>query len=86
MTEAGGEWASSDAFLSLLLHGRPGLDVWLHSDEDGTPWTCVSHDFTVAGGIRDTLRLDFDGGCLLGRWSPAKPQLGRRRSGDGSWG
>lgn len=75
MNEDGGprsdRTAAEDAFLSLLLDGRPWLDVWLHSDEDGTPWTCVSHDFTVAGGIRDTLRLDFDGGCVLGGWSPA---------------
>lgn len=63
--------SAEDAFLSLLLDGRPPVDVWLHEDEDGTPWACVSHDFVVAGGIRDTLRLDFDGRSVLGGWSPA---------------
>ncbi len=62
---------AEDTFLSLLLDGRPRLDVWLHEDEDGTPWTCVSRDFSVAGGIHDTLRLDFDGTSVLGGWSPA---------------
>ncbi len=31
----------------------------------------VSHDFVVGGGIRDTLRVDYDGSSLRGGWSPA---------------
>jgi hypothetical protein len=75
MTEDGGprsgRTAVEDAFLTALLDGRPWLDVWLHEDDDGTPWVCVSHDFSEHGSIRDTLRLDFDGSEVLGGWSPA---------------
>ena len=75
MTEDGGPRPErTDAergFLSALLDGRPWLDVWLHQDADGTPWACVSHDFSRNGGIVDTLRLDFDGASVQGGWSPA---------------
>lgn len=60
-----------EAFLSALLRDRPWLDVWLHEDEDGTPWACVSYDFSRDGAVVKTLRLDFDGGEVLGGWSPA---------------
>lgn len=54
--------------LSVLV---PGLHDWYHDDPDGTQWMLVSHDFVVGRGIRATLRVDFDGKCLRGGWSPA---------------
>jgi len=30
----------------------------------------ISLDFTEAGAVRDTLRLDFDGASIAGGWSP----------------
>jgi hypothetical protein len=60
------------AFLVRLFEGRqPDLDVWRHSDADGTPWTLVSRDFVAGNAVRDTLRLDFDGNSIAGGWSPA---------------
>jgi len=57
-------------FLTLLLDGRPWLDVWLHQDVRGE-WACVSYDFSRDGVVVDTLRLDFDGSTVRGGWSPA---------------
>ena len=75
MPEDGGPRAARTAaeqeFLASLFGTRRGLDVWLHQDEDGTPWACVSCDFAVDGAIHGTLRLDFDGHQVLGGWSPA---------------
>jgi len=48
----------------------PYLDVWLHTDAEGHPWMLISLDFTEAGAVRDTLRLDFDGASIAGGWSP----------------
>jgi hypothetical protein len=47
------------------------LQDWYHNDADGAPWLMVSYDFTNAGWITGTLRLDFDGARLVGGWSPA---------------
>ena len=64
-------------FLELLRTERPWLDVWLHQDDDGAPWLCVSHDFSRTrwfsrkSWILRTLRLDFDGELIEGGWSPA---------------
>jgi hypothetical protein len=58
--------AAESLFLHTLLLGRPWLDVWLHADDDGTPWLIVSLDLP-----RKTLRVDFDGGMIAGGWSPA---------------
>jgi hypothetical protein len=53
---------AEEAFLQRLLVDRPPyLDVWLHTDADGTPWMLISMDLVEAGAVRDTLRLDFDG-------------------------
>lgn len=63
-----------DVFLTGLLGQVKGLDVWLHADEDGTPWLTVSHDFVpIPGkGIERVARLDYDAlGRLRGGWSPA---------------
>jgi hypothetical protein len=48
-------------FFDELSELVPGLHDWYHNDPDGTPWMIVSHDFVVDGGIRDTLRMDYDG-------------------------
>ena len=58
-------------FLDALLPVYLDLDVWLHEDDDGTPWLMVSHDMVVGSHITDTLRADFDGGAVRGGWSPA---------------
>lgn len=57
-------------FLTALLVGRPQLMVWPRGDPDGTPWLCISRDFTIDNKIQRTLRLDFDGAKLRGGWSP----------------
>ena len=49
----------------------PGLDYWLHEDDDGSPWLLVSEDFCIGNTIGDTLRLDFDATGMRGGWSPA---------------
>jgi hypothetical protein len=58
-------------FAGTLLTLMPGLDLWLHADDDGTPWLCVSRDFVVDRTVCDTLRLDFDAAGIRGGWSPA---------------
>jgi hypothetical protein len=63
---------AEQAFLQrLLVDHPPYLDVWLHTKADGTPWILISFDFVEAGAVRDTLRLDFDGGSIAGGWSPS---------------
>jgi hypothetical protein len=59
------------AFAEALNALQPGLDYWLHQDADGTPWLLISLDFTQAGTVHDTLRLDFDVAGIRGGWSPA---------------
>lgn len=49
----------------------PGLDYWLHADDDGTPWLLVSLDLLEGDAVRDTLRLDFDDHGIRGGWSPS---------------
>ncbi|WP_052314579.1 hypothetical protein [Nocardia thailandica] len=49
----------------------PGLEYWLHADDDGTPWLLVSLDIVEENAIRGTLRLDFDDHGIRGGWSPA---------------
>ena len=49
----------------------PGLDYWLHADEDGTPWLLVSLDIVEGDAVRATLRLDFDERGIRGGWSPS---------------
>jgi hypothetical protein len=63
--------ATERTFFDELSALVPGLHDWYHDDPDGTPWMLVSHDFVVGGGIRDTLRVDYDGKDLRGGWSPA---------------
>lgn len=58
------------AFLGDLLPERPWLDVWPREDADGTPWLCVSLDLTRDNKIIKTARIDFDGSCARGGWSP----------------
>jgi hypothetical protein len=58
-------------FLTALLSGRSWLDVWRHSDADGTPWLIVSLDVSKDGSIVETIRLDFDGSTIAGGRSPA---------------
>lgn len=66
--------AAEQAPLAALLDGRAPLDAWLHQDEDGTPWACVSDDSDKGGGIGDTLRLHFAGDELAsGRRPVARP-------------
>lgn len=59
------------AFLRILIERIPDIQIWFHSYPDGRPWLIASIDFTEGKWIRDTLRLDFDGGQILGGWSPA---------------
>jgi hypothetical protein len=68
-----GRTSHEDAFLTGLLASVKHLDVWLHEDQDGTPWLTVSHDFVRPGrGIERVARLDYDAlGRLRGGWSPA---------------
>jgi hypothetical protein len=49
----------------------PGLDYWLHADDDGTPWLLVSLDLIEGNTVRNTLRLDFDSRGIRGGWSPS---------------
>jgi hypothetical protein len=49
----------------------PGLDFWLHADDDGTPWLLVSLDLIEGDTVRNTLRLDFDSRGIRGGWSPS---------------
>lgn len=63
--------ATERTFLDALLTICPDLDVWLHEDDDGTPWLIASRDFSVERVIHDTLRADFDGTAVKGGWSPA---------------
>jgi hypothetical protein len=58
-------------FVRSLLSQVEDLQDWYHNDADGAPWLMVSYDFTNAGWITGTLRLDFDGARLVGGWSPA---------------
>ncbi|MEU8418738.1 hypothetical protein AB0C24_38555 [Amycolatopsis japonica] len=59
------------AFAMSLDTLVPGLDYWLHADDDGTPWLLVSQDIVEGDAVRDTLRLDFDARGIRGGWSPA---------------
>ena len=57
-------------FLSQLLSDTPPfLDVWLHDDNDGTPWLIASLSFGEGTSVHSTLRLDFDGASIRGGWS-----------------
>ncbi|MGW7532415.1 hypothetical protein [Amycolatopsis sp. NPDC054798] len=49
----------------------PGLDYWLHADDDGTPWLLISLDIVEDNAVLATLRLDFDERGIRGGWSPA---------------
>lgn len=66
-----GPTAEELAFTTSLNALAPGLDYWLHADDDGTPWLLVSLDLIQEHVIRDTLRLDFDARGLRGGWSPS---------------
>lgn len=58
-------------FAILLDALVPGLDYWLHADDDGTPWLLVSLDIVEDNAVLATLRLDFDERGIRGGWSPA---------------
>lgn len=62
--------AESEFLAGLHDHGATGLDVWRHSDPNGTPWLLVSFDVVEGGAIVDVLRLDFDSRGLRGGRSP----------------
>ncbi|MCR6488866.1 hypothetical protein M8542_39165 [Amycolatopsis sp. OK19-0408] len=79
MTAAGIDWGgSSDRpptdrerdFMAALDALLPGLDYWLHADDDGTPWLMVSLDLVEDDRITAVLRLDFDDRGMRGGWSP----------------
>lgn len=59
------------AFATSLNAQTPGLDYWLHSDDDGTPWLLVSLDLIEGNTVQNTLRLDFDSRGIRGGWSPS---------------
>jgi hypothetical protein len=59
------------AFATSLNSLAPGLDYWLHADDDGTPWLLVSLDFIEKSVVSATLRLDFDDRGIRGGWSPS---------------
>ncbi|GGS43118.1 hypothetical protein [Actinokineospora fastidiosa] len=70
--QRGGDPTAAElAFMTALAALVPGLDYWLHADDDGTPWLLVSLDIVEGDSIRDTLRLDFDERGIRGGWSPA---------------
>jgi hypothetical protein len=59
-------------FLEALRPDEPPfLDVWPHTDADGTPWLYVSLSFLETGAVSRTLRMDYDGATMRGGWSPA---------------
>jgi hypothetical protein len=58
-------------FATSLNALAPGLDFWLHADDDGTPWLLVSLDLIEGDTVRNTLRLDFDSRGIRGGWSPS---------------
>ncbi|UGT43168.1 hypothetical protein LTV02_07190 [Nocardia yamanashiensis] len=66
-----GPTAAELAFAISLNALAPGLDYWLHADDDGTPWLLVSLDLLEGDAVRGTLCLDFDGRGILGGWSPS---------------
>ncbi|GGP73722.1 hypothetical protein [Saccharothrix coeruleofusca] len=67
----GGATEAELAFAMSLNGLVPGLDYWLHADDDGTPWLLVSLDSIEDRAVRDTLRLDFDERGIRGGWSPS---------------
>ena len=67
----GGPTAAELAFATSLNALAPGLDHWLHADDDGTPWLLVSLDLVEGHVVRNTLRLDFDSRGIRGGWSPS---------------
>lgn len=79
MSEKGIDWGGrrevptrAELEFAAELEGRcPGLDYWLHRDDEGVAWLLVSTDFVIGNGVRDTLRLDFDAAGIRGGWSPA---------------
>jgi len=58
-------------FYEVVQDQVSGVDDWYHSDDDGTPWMIVSYDFVIDQTVRATLRVDYDGSCLRGGWSPS---------------
>jgi hypothetical protein len=58
-------------FATSLNALAPGLDYWLHADDDGTPWLLVSLDLIEGNTVQSTLRLDFDSRGIRGGWSPS---------------
>jgi hypothetical protein len=70
--QRGGEPTEAEiAFATSLTAMTPGLDYWLHADDDGTPWLLVSLDLIDGNVVQSTLRLDFDGRGIRGGWSPS---------------
>lgn len=67
----GGPTHAELAFATSLNALVPGLDYWLHVDDDGTPWLLVSSDLVEGGIVSATLRLDFDKRGIRGGWSPS---------------
>ncbi|SES40523.1 hypothetical protein [Lentzea albida] len=67
----GNPTVSELTFATSLNALAPGLEFWLHADDDGTPWLLVSLDLIEGDTVRDTLRLDFDSRGIRGGWSPS---------------
>lgn len=63
--------AEAEFLAALLLDEPPYLDVWTHTNAAGEPWLCVSLSLASGVAVERTLRLDFDGRCIRGGWSPA---------------
>ncbi|MDQ6941585.1 MAG: hypothetical protein M3169_03610 [Candidatus Eremiobacteraeota bacterium] len=58
-------------FIRELAATNSELQWYPHDAKDGSPWLIVSYDMVVGHTILDTLRLDYDGECIRGGWSPA---------------
>ncbi|MFJ8690974.1 hypothetical protein [Micromonospora wenchangensis] len=63
--------AEETAFFVELARHIPDVQDWYHQDDGGTLWMTASYDFVQGNQIYQTLRLDYDGKCLRGGWSPS---------------
>ncbi|MEU1964395.1 hypothetical protein ABZ541_04995 [Micromonospora sediminicola] len=63
--------AEESAFFAELARQVPDVQDWYHQDDGGTLWMTASYDFAQGDQIHETLRLDYDGKCLRGGWSPS---------------
>ena len=58
-------------FIAEVQRLVPEVQEWFLEDPDGTPWVIVSYDLMGPSGMRDTLRVDYDGESIRGGVSPA---------------